>query len=254
LERVVPWPLASHVSPESIDRASGEMVLLPNFRLPTLIHTRSANCKWLYEISHANPVWMNPLDATRIGVRTGELIRVETEIGWFIDKVWITEAIKPGIIAMSHHLGRWRLTDEGGGNKFSTALAQLEDDGSGGHKLRMLRGAQSYESADPDTARVWWNEVGVHQNLTHAVQPDPVAGHHCWLQRAPSVRKALPGERHGDVYVDTKKSMEVYRRWHALARSAVDHSPNGERRPHWLKRPLKPIRAAYKLPEEPFGR
>ena len=92
-----------------IDRTQGEMLLLPNFRLPTLIHTRSANSKWLYEISHKNPIWMHPEDAQRIGVATGELVRVTTEIGHFVDKVYVTEGIKPGLIAMSHHLGRWRL-------------------------------------------------------------------------------------------------------------------------------------------------
>ena len=64
-EHVLPWTLESHVHPKHIDRDAGEMLLLPNFRLPTLVHTRSANCKWLMEISHNNPVWMNPLDAQR---------------------------------------------------------------------------------------------------------------------------------------------------------------------------------------------
>jgi hypothetical protein len=86
------------------------------------------------------------------------------------------------------------------------------------------------------------------------VQPDPLSGAHCWLQKVVSIRKAEPGERHGDVFVDTRKSREVYKRWLALARSAVDVSPNGERRPYWLKRPLKPVRSAYKLPDKPFGR
>ena len=104
------------------------MILLPNFRLPNLIHTRSANSKWLYEISHANPIWVHPQDAARIGVETGALVRVETEIGWFVDKVWVTEGIKPGIVAMSHHLGRWRLQDDLGGNKGTSALAQLAED------------------------------------------------------------------------------------------------------------------------------
>ena len=103
-ENTIPWPLKSHVHPDEIDRANGEMILLPNFRLPTLIHTRSANCKWLVEISHNNPVWMHPTDAQRLGLSTGELVRVETEIGWFVDRVWVTEGIKPGIIAVSHHL------------------------------------------------------------------------------------------------------------------------------------------------------
>ena len=42
--------------------------------------------------------------------------------------------------------------------------------------------------------------------------------------------------------------------WVELTRSAVDYSPDGNRRPYWLKRPLKPVKEAYKLPEEPFGR
>ncbi|PRQ05525.1 Polysulfide reductase chain A precursor [Enhygromyxa salina] len=253
-EHVLPWPLESHVSPGNIDRSKGEMLLLPNFRLPTLIHTRSANAKWLYEISHANPVWMHPSDAARIGVATGDLIRVETEIGYFVDKIYMTEGIKPGIIAMSHHLGRWRLADDAGGNPGMTALAQLDEDGQGGHTLNILEHGKAWHSFDPDTSRIWWKDVGVHQNLTHAVHPDPISGAHCWLQKAIGVGKARPGDKHGDVCVDTRKSMEIYRKWHSLTRSAVDHSPDGSRRPSWLKRPLRPVDASYALPKEPFGR
>ncbi|NCG20252.1 MAG: molybdopterin-dependent oxidoreductase [Rhodobacterales bacterium] len=253
-EYSIPWDLKSHVHPDNIDISKGEMLLLPNFRLPTLIHTRSANAKWLYEISHNNPVWINPIDAKRLQMRQGDLVRVETEIGWFVDKIWITEGIKPGVVAMSHHLGRWRLKEDQGVSRGASSLAKLEEDGDGGHHLNILKGAGPWESSDPDTSRIWWKNVGVHQNLTHAVQPDPVSGAHCWLQKAINVRKALPNERYGDVYVDTKKSMAHYKKWLGYARSAVDHSPNGDRRPFWLKRPLKPVKEAYKLPEKPWGR
>jgi hypothetical protein len=67
------------------------------------------------------------------------------------------------------------------------------------------------------------------------------------------VAKAKPHDKHGDVWVDTDKSMQVYEEWKALTRSAVDTSPDGMRRPYWLKRPLKPTKEAYKLPEKPFG-
>ena len=253
-EYTIPWPLKSHVHPDNIDTSKGEMLLLPNFRLPTLIHTRSANAKWLYEISHKNPVWMHPSDAHRLGVTTGDLLRVETEIGYFIDKVWVTEGIKPGVIAMSHHLGRWRLQENVGGNPGMSNVATLEEDDRGGHKLNIIKEAEAWETFDPDTSRIWWKEVGVHQNLTHAVHPDPISGAHCWLQKAVNVRKAQPGEKYGDVWVDTKRSMEVYQEWVDLTRSAVDISPDGTRRPFWLKRPLKPVKEAYKLPEKPFGR
>lgn len=228
------------------------MLLLPNFRLPTLIHTRSANAKWLYEISHKNPVWMHTSDARRLGVRTGDLIRVHTEIGYFVDKVWVTEGIKPGIVAMSHHLGRWRLKESEGVNRQASNLVELRKNDDGEQSLHVLHGATAWESWDPDTERIWWKDVGVHQNLTHAVHPDPISGAHCWLQKATNVTKAETTDRHGDVVVDTKRSMEVYRDWVALTRSAVTHSPDGTRRPYWLKRPLKPVREAYNLPEDPF--
>jgi anaerobic selenocysteine-containing dehydrogenase len=253
LEYVVPWTLKSHVHPSEIKSEAGEMVLLPNFRLPTLIHTRSANCKWLYEISHNNPVWIHPKDAARLGVKDGDLIRIETEIGWFVDKVWLTQGIKPGILAMSHHLGRWRLETSLGGSPGMSALASLETN-EHQHALNILEEGKAWASNDPDTSRIWWKDIGVHQNLTHAVQPDPISGAHCWLQKILSVRKAKANEKHGSVHVDTTKSFAVYKRWHALTRSAVEHSPDGTRRPYWLKRPLKPVRDAYNLPEKPFGR
>lgn len=253
-EYTLPWTLKSHVDPGNIDRGKGEMLLLPNFRLPTLIHTRSANAKWLYELSHKNPVWMHPHDATRLGVDTGDLIRVTTRIGYFVDKVWVTEGIKPGVIAMSHHLGRWRLKEDMGLNKGTSNLVTIDHGDGDDNRLRVEHGAQAWESFDPDTSRIWWDDVGVHQNLTHAVQPDPVSGHHCWLQKAYNVERARPTDRHGDVYVDTRASMENYHEWVALSRSAMDHSPDGTRRPHWLKRPLKPVKEAYALPKQPFGR
>ncbi len=247
LQYAVPWPLESHVSPANIDRARGEMLLLPNWRLPTLIHTRSANAKWLVEISHDNPVWIHPSDARRLGVRTGDLVRIDTEIGWFVDRAWVTEGIKPGIVAISHHLGRWRLVEDVGVNRGASNLASIRADGDE-LSLHVQHGAAAYDSPDPDTLRIWWEHVGVHQNLAHAVHPDPVSGAHCWLQKATSVRKAAPGERYGEVHVDTRRSMEVYRAWKALTRPASKHSPDGTRRPYWLKRPLKPTREAYRLP------
>ena len=110
-EYALPTYIRSHVHPERLE--DGQMPLIPTFRLPVQIHTRSANAKWLDEIAHTNPLWIHPRDAERLALRTGALVRVETEIGYFVVKAWVTEGIRPGIVACSHHMGRWKLDGEG---------------------------------------------------------------------------------------------------------------------------------------------
>ncbi len=243
-EQAVPSYIRSHVHWSKIDRAKGEMVLLPTFRLPTLIHTRSGNAKWLYEISHTNPLWLHPEDAARLAVVTGDLLKVTTAIGYFVDRVWATEAIRPGVIACSHHLGRWRLHRDAGGERWSTALVDLQQVERGKWRMRQREGVRPFASDDPDSARIWWTEAGVHQNLTFPVQPDPLSGQHCWHQKV-TVAKAGADDRYGDIVVDTNKSFEVYREWLTLARPAP--GPGNLRRPLWLPRPFTPDPSAYSL-------
>ena len=243
-EHAVPGYIRSHVHWSHLDRARGEMVLLPTFRLPTLIHTRSGNAKWLYEISHSNPLWIHPEDADRLGAATGDLLKVATAIGSFVDKAWVTESIRPGVVACSHHLGRWRLAEGTGGERWSTALVDLTREAPGTWRMRQIRGIRPFESDDPDSSRIWWEEAGVHQNLTFPVQPDPISGQHCWHQKV-TVTKAGADDRYGDIVVDTEKSFEVYRQWLALARPAP--GPDNLRRPLWLPRAFKPDASAYRL-------
>lgn len=244
-EAAVPTYLASHVHPDAL--GEDEMVLISTFRLPTQIHTRSANAKWLDEISHTNPVWIHPDDAQRLGIAGGDLVRVETEIGYFVAKAWVTEGIRPGVVACSHHMGRWKPEAQPSGVGAMMRTVRLESDGS--HRaIRTVAEVGPYDSADPDTSRIWWTEVGVHQNLTFPVHPDPVSGMHCWHQ-AVRVRKAEPTDRHGEVSVDFERSRLAYRRWLAMARPAGSVSPDGTRRPRWLMRPLKPSHEAFRLPE-----
>ena len=235
----------SHVHPDNLS-GEDEYCLLPNFRLPQHIHSRSANAKWLVEIAHRNPIWIHPKDARKLGVAEGDLLKIETEIGWFVDKVWVTEGIKPGVVGCSHHIGRWR-REQDRGNRFLTNTVEIEDHGDGKMRMKTISGVEPWKSDDPDTNRIWWRDGGVHQNITHAVQPDPISGAHCWLQK---VRLSIPNEdeEYGDIEVDRNKSFEYYKRWNEWAKERETH-PRGERRPLWMKRPLSPQKQHWYMPE-----
>ena len=243
-EYSVPGVMKSHVHLSNLDHAKGEYLLIPTFRLPTLIHTRSGNAKWLYEISNANPVWIHPVDAERVGVQTGDLVRVTTEIGYYVNRAWVTEGIRPGIVACSHHLGRWRLETGSGTDRWASALVELKRVGDGAWMMRQREGVRPFESDDPDSARIFWREGGVHQNLTFPVHPDPVSGMHCWHQKV-TVEPAREGDRYGDVFVDRNKAYEVYKAWLAMTRPQVDRA-DGLRRPLWMIRPYRPAAGAFK--------
>jgi hypothetical protein len=242
-ELAIPTTLASHVDASVMDRSRNEFALIPTFRLPILIHTRSGNAKWLNELAHSTPLWIATADGERMGIAVGDMVRVVTEIGYFVVRAWVTEGLRPGVVACSHHLGRWRVADEQGTDRWSSALVQLEELGGGLWRMRRLKGVSPWASNDDDSGRVWWQSAGVHQNLTFPVHPDPISGAHAWHQKVTVVR-AEPTDREGDIVVDTAKSHAIYKEWLALARPGP--GPDGSRRPHWLLRPLRPTAGAYR--------
>ena len=157
-EFAIPNYVASHVHPTNL--AADETILISTFRLPVQIHTRSANAKWLDEIAHTNPLWIHTDHAAKLGVRTGDLLRVETEIGHYVVRAWVTEGIRPGIVACSHHMGRWKTKEQAEqGQRQLMATVKLDHKGTE-WGLKREKGVEPYESSDPDTLRIWWSEVG----------------------------------------------------------------------------------------------
>ncbi len=241
-EHRIPGYIKSHIHEEKMDHGKGEFVLVPTFRLPVLIHSRSGNAKWLAEIANRNPVWINATDAESLGIRNGELIRVNTEIGYFINRAWVTEGMRPGVVACSHHIGRWRREQDPSCNRWAANKVNISREGNGKWKMRVEESIKPFESKDADTSRIFWSDGGVHQNITFPVHPDPISGMHCWHQKV-RVEKAHEGDQYGDVFVDTDKSFAVYKEWLAMTRPAP--GPGGLRRPLWLNRPFRPDESTF---------
>ena len=245
-EYALPSYIKSHIHRDNL--APGQMPLIPTFRLPTQIHTRSANSKWLNELAHNNPVWINPVDAKRLAIADGARIRVHADLGYFVAEAWITPGIRPGVIACSHHMGRWQFTAGADQQQrtMETDIHQAGDEWS----LSPVQGDTPMDARGGYEAnRVWWTAVGVHQNLTFGVHPDPVSGQHCWHQGV-RVTPAEANDVPGQIHVDLEKSQAIYADWMSRTRPARQVSPDGNRRPRWMLRPMKPRGDAYKLPDE----
>lgn len=72
---------------------------------------RTASLPWLTLIQPENYVEINASDGRRLGVGDGDLVRLisRTSPDGVAGKAKLTEGLRPGVIAVSHHFGHWQL-------------------------------------------------------------------------------------------------------------------------------------------------
>ena len=142
-------------------------LILTTYKVATQIHSRSANCKYLTEITHDNPAWINPATAQGRGLKDGDSVKVTSEFGEIMTKIRVTPGIVPGALAISHHCGHWEYGRYASGKK-----APMSTD-------------------EPDSARIWWKgNNGVHPNWIIGNKADPMSGQLRWMDTVVKVQKA----------------------------------------------------------------
>jgi len=115
------------------------------------------NCKWLSEIKHTNPLWINPTKAKALGINNGDMVRITSSLGSIDTKVVIVQGIHPDVVAMAKDFGHQGY----------------------GHIAR----AEKYTSNDPDTRLLWWGGEGngVHPNTIIPLKTDPIGRGQAWM-------------------------------------------------------------------------
>ncbi len=139
---------------------------LTTYKVCVMTHSRTANCKWLTEIYHENRAWMNSKTASARGIKDGDKIRIQSNVGQFVTIAHVTENIIPGVVAVSHHLGHWEYGRYASGNK--TPMAH---------------------DNDLDLKNKFWNVYGVHPNYAIPNWPDPINGQQRWMDTVVKVTK-----------------------------------------------------------------
>jgi len=141
-------------------------LILTTFKVNVHTHSRTMNCRWLAEIYHSNPAWINPETAALRGIRDGDRIRVTSAVGEIETKAHVTQTVVPGVIAISHHCGHWEYGRFASGKKSPQGLDNWDE---------------------RDTR--WWKDNGVHPNWVIPNSPDPINGQQRWMDTVVKVVK-----------------------------------------------------------------
>ena len=143
----------------------------------------TANCMWLSEILHDNPVWINPKTAEEMGIEDGDTVKLTrpSNVGEAKERsvtttAYLTEGIHPKVVAMANGVGH-------------TAFGRIAQAETIPYKEppKVLR--------DPNTELVWWSERGIYKGKGVNPKPivpislDPVGGGEAWNDMVVTVAK-----------------------------------------------------------------
>jgi thiosulfate reductase / polysulfide reductase chain A len=179
----------------SIAKMTKEQLHLVTFKWNVHTQGRTQSQKYLSEIVHHNPMWINADTAAKYGIETGDLVELTTYraqghamknggevLGRALIPAYVTEGIHPRVLAVSNTLGNpWHgraATARNGAKQALPAFdAQVND-----------------EDADLDDD-IWWDQArggtggGYNINAILPIQPAPLVGMQGWYDTVCTLKK-----------------------------------------------------------------
>lgn len=196
-----PW----HWNKDGSSKLKDDEMVLTTFKWNVHVQSRTSNVKWLTEIVHSNPAWINAETAAKLGIKDGDLVRITSGVGYMVTKAKVTEGIHPKVVAVSNTLG----------TRF------------GRYALGMKNGERPMwagsEVDDPDLKNIWWTSEAVNPNYIIPVSADPIGGSQGWYDTVVKVTKAEPGDKLGDIKVDNSKHFEFFKETERYAYTGDKH-------------------------------
>ncbi len=112
---------------------------------------QNPNSKWLSEIFHENPLWINEKTAQKLGLIEGEKAEIHSKGMKVIVPVHLTQSVHPEVVAIARDLGHWAYGHIAKGKKF--------------------------KSPDQDTSLIWWdNSKSFHVTWLIREEKDRMSG------------------------------------------------------------------------------
>jgi thiosulfate reductase/polysulfide reductase chain A len=185
--------------------------ILTSFKWNVHTQGRTASQKYLTEIVHDNPMWINTATAKKLGLKNGDMVELTTyrplsgpaqqadqqayrgtgeKIGSARMRVFVTRGIHPRVVAVSNSLG-WlsggRASEGKNGRRVEVAAQGISADAA--------KGFGPAPALDDLNAGVWWDRKnggrgnGVNINALLPINPQPLVGMQAWFDTVCSLRK-----------------------------------------------------------------
>ncbi len=179
----------------SIAKMTADQLHLVTFKWNVHTQGRTQSQKFLSEIVHHNPMWINTDTAARLGIKTGDLVELTTYrphghqmknggdiLGRALIPAYVTEGIHPRVLAVSNTLGNiWH-------GRASTA--------QGGKRQNIPAFEKNVIDDDADLDQdIWWDPrnggtgAGYNINAVLPIQPAPLVGMQGWYDTICTVKK-----------------------------------------------------------------
>ncbi len=176
----VSWPDWFPPTPEPANPRDGTLTLSV-YRWNAHHRPGTANNKYLQELFHSNPAWINKATARALGIRDGGLIRITSSIGTLVTKARATEAIHPNVVAMAQGFGH-----TAGGRVAQAKPREAAPKGN------------LYRDRDIEN-NLWWDDTGVNPCEIIPDAHDARGGGYAWSDTRIKVMKAQSGDRYGMI-------------------------------------------------------
>jgi anaerobic selenocysteine-containing dehydrogenase len=152
-EGLPPFPTYKEENDKKSNLGSGKLFLTTFSK--NVASQYNPNSKWLSEIFHENPLWINQKTAERLGIKEGEKVEIHSKGMKATVSVRLTQSVHPEVVAIARDLGHWAYGQVAKGKKF--------------------------KSPDEDTSLIWWNNgKSFHVNWLIQGERDRVSGGTGW--------------------------------------------------------------------------
>ncbi|WP_164967613.1 molybdopterin-dependent oxidoreductase [Arcobacter sp. CECT 8985] len=170
--------------PKSLKEKKDDELILTTFKWNVHTQARTAPQKYLTEIVHDNPMWINTKTAKKYNIKNGDMVKITTYrpkegykskeknsvVGTMDVKAFVTEGIHPEVLAISNSLGM----------NYAGRVPKARNG-----KKENLKGYSDYKDLDLN-GHIWWDKRlggsgnGFNPNNVIPVNPAPLAGMQAW--------------------------------------------------------------------------